>query len=246
MVVKKVGIRTVCALVSLFGLVSCNQISDGQKQSATNATSNASTEARLASAPARSAVRNIPISRAGLSPTSKEISVQSVLTSSRLSNQQNDPTLVPSIVPSSFEQEKWNNRIRLFDSNQTGVFTSNFGWRRLNDRANFHNGVDIWVKPGTEVLAPVSGDVVLSKSAGKQSEIVVRNGEILYTLLHVEPGAGVMVGQRLSKGQIAGKQSSYNHFEYAAYLVPSADPSKRGRDNAINPFALHEQPHLVN
>ncbi len=243
---NQIGFTTVCALASLFTIVSCNQVSDGQKQGAVKATPNSSTVTRLAVPPAPTVMTKKPISSFKAFPISANVSAQSILVSSRQNNQKNDPTLVPSIVPPSFEQEKWNNRIPLFASNQTGVFTSNFGWRRLNDRANFHNGVDIWVKPGTEVLAPVSGDIVLSKSAGKQSEIVIRNGETLYTLLHVEPSPGLVVGQHLSKGQIAGRQSSYNHFEYAAYFVPSADPSKRGRDNAINPFALHEQPHLVN
>jgi murein DD-endopeptidase MepM/ murein hydrolase activator NlpD len=169
-----------------------------------------------------------------------------VITMSRGSDFKNDPDSPPNQVPQSFVQEKWNNRIRLFADDNTGVFTSDFGWRGLNGKANFHQGVDLWCKEGTTVLSPVSGVVVKASSAGKQSEIVVRNGKVLHTLLHVRPITSLEIGQKISKGQVIGKHSSYNHFEYATYVAPGEGDGLRGRTNAVNPFSLHEHGHLVN
>lgn len=235
----------IATVVLLAVLQSCSQFSPSQTTGSAPVSNAQVQQQSLAPAPQKtaSAVQPVVVETVSTGPT--HASLEGLLQSSRLMNARNDPDAYPSVVPPSFEQEKWNNRIGLFQSDSTGVFTSNFGWRRLNGKANFHNGVDVWVKPGTEILVPVSGEVVLAKTAGNQSEVIIRKGGVLHTLLHVKPATGLSVGSTVQRGQVVGYQSDYNHLEYATYIVPNSSLSDRSRDNAINPFVLHAQPHLV-
>ena len=234
------------ASLSLGALISCSQFSPATKSQQSAVTSTTSgTKQTLAPKPQVTQQASKPKVESLWVQVADLHSPQTILFNSRAASAKNDPNISPNVVPPNFQQEKWNNRIPLFNSDSIGVFTSDFGWRQLNGKANFHNGVDVWVKPGTTVLSPVSGEIVLARSAGKASEIVIRKGDLLHTLLHIEPAPSVSKGRENSKGQILGTQSSHNHFEYAVYLVPDGDVSARSRDNAVNPFALHKVAHLV-
>ena len=79
------------------------------------------------------------------------------------SNHSFDPLRQPSRVPENFSQRPWGRELPLISPQVDAVFTSDFGWRRLYGRRDFHSGIDLAAAAGTAIYTPVAGEVLYVK-----------------------------------------------------------------------------------
>ncbi len=98
-----------------------------------------------------------------------------------------DPNKRPALVPLNFRQVPWDNEIALLPVGIDTKLSSDFGWRGLFGSKDFHSGIDIVADAGTEVYTPVSGDVIHVAFDGKDSGVVLFDGERQHTFWHVTP-----------------------------------------------------------
>ncbi len=133
----------------------------------------------------------------------------------------------PPILPPDFNAIRWDNSIPLFRGPTNFFLTSDYGWRRLPDqqKPDFHSGIDINAPAGTEVITPVSGEVIAAINSGYNSFIYVRDTQgVIHNFYHVSPT--LKAGDSVSVGDIVGKVASggNDHLHYARHRgVPVSD-----------------------
>lgn len=158
------------------------------------------------------------------------------------SNLSFNPKLRPDHVPKNFTQEPWSRELPLLDPKVEGILTSDFGWRRLYGKRDFHSGIDIAAPTGTVVFTPVPGKVLYVKHAGTDSGIVINDGERQHTFWHTKPWRGLKEGDWLKKGHSVGtlvEWGSRTHLHYSVHLTGPSDTHKARNDgNAIDPLTL--------
>ena len=158
------------------------------------------------------------------------------------SNHSFDPRRQPSRVPENFSQRPWGRELPLISPQVDAVFTSDFGWRRLYGRRDFHSGIDLATAAGTAIYTPVAGEVLYVKHAGTDSGIVITDGERQHTFWHTTPKAGLKRGDWLEVGYSVGRLVSWGsrtHLHYSVHLTgPSKSHRARSDGNAIDPLTL--------
>ena len=158
------------------------------------------------------------------------------------SNVSFNPQRRPSRVPADFKQEPWGRELPLISPKVEAIFTSDFGWRGLENRRDFHSGIDIAAPPGTAIFTPVSGEVLYVKYAGTDSGIVISDGERQHTFWHTTPRAGLKRGDWIKAGYTVGTLASWGrrtHLHYSVHLTgPSKSHKVRNDGNAIDPLTL--------
>jgi rare lipoprotein A len=103
--------------------------------------------------------------------------------------------------------------------------TSEFGWRTLFKKKNFHNGIDYGVPIGTPVKAPTSGKVsnVFNDAGGgltvTLSNINAAGQKVEQSFLHlsqslVKVGDVVRQGQVIAKSGNSGSRTTGEHLDY--------------------------------
>ena len=122
------------------------------------------------------------------------------------------------------------------------ILTSDFGWRGLYNKRDFHSGIDIAAAAGTVIYTPVPGQVLYVKHAGTDSGIVITDGERQHTFWHTQPAQGLKRGDWLERGYRVGtlvKWGSRTHLHYSVHLTGPSDTHKARNDgNAIDPLTL--------
>lgn len=153
-----------------------------------------------------------------------------------------DPALRPRYVPKSFDQVAWTHEIPLLSPKVDAILTSDFGWRGLYGRTDYHSGIDIAADAGTRIYTPVSGEVLYVKHAGTDSGLVVTDGERQHTFWHTRPASGLRKGQWIKAGTPVGTLvawGSRTHLHYSVHLTgPSKSSKARNDSNAIDPLTL--------
>lgn len=165
-----------------------------------------------------------------------------------------DPNKRPRKLPSPFVKQPWDNEIPLLADEATAQLSSDFGWRTLNRRHDFHSGIDIVAAPGATVFTPVTGEVIHTKVAGTDSGIVVFDGERQHTFWHTRPGKGLRVGQKVDLGDAVGTLVPWGtrtHLHYSVHLTGNTKSQRARKDsNAIDPLTLvqrlREQAYALN
>ncbi|AOT72688.1 M23 family metallopeptidase [Geosporobacter ferrireducens] len=104
-----------------------------------------------------------------------------------------------------------------------GRITSKFGYRKspLNGRREFHSGLDIANKQGTEILAAGNGIITFSGwNAGYGNTVIISHGHGYRSVYAHNKENLVEVGQRIQKGDVIAKMGStgrstgsHLHFE---------------------------------
>ena len=165
-----------------------------------------------------------------------------------------DPNKRPRKLPSPFVKQPWDNEIPLLADKATAQLSSDFGWRTLNRRHDFHSGIDIVAAPGATVFTPVTGEVIHTKVAGTDSGIVVFDGERQHTFWHTRPGKGLRGGAESGSGRCcrhAGAVGTRTHLHYSVHLTGNTKSQRARKDsNAIDPLTLvqrlREQAYALN
>ena len=165
-----------------------------------------------------------------------------------------DPNKRPRKLPRPFVKQPWDNEIPLLADEVTAQLSSDFGWRTLNRRHDFHSGIDIVAAPGATVFTPVTGEVIHTKVAGTDSGIVVFDGERQHTFWHTRPGTGLRVGQKVDLGDAVGTLVPWGtrtHLHYSVHLTGNTKSQRARKDsNAIDPLTLvqrlREQAYALN
>ena len=165
-----------------------------------------------------------------------------------------DPGKRPRKLPSPFVKQPWDNEIPLLADEVTAQLSSDFGWRSLNRRHDFHSGIDIVAAPGATVFTPVTGEVIHTKFAGTDSGVVVFDGERQHTFWHTRPPKDLQVGQRVDLGDLVGTLVPWGtrtHLHYSVHLTGNTKSQRARKDsNAIDPLTLvqrlREQAYALN
>ncbi|MDJ0900248.1 MAG: peptidoglycan DD-metalloendopeptidase family protein [Xenococcus sp. MO_188.B8] len=92
----------------------------------------------------------------------------------------------------------------------TATITSGFGWRNIFGRQDFHEGIDIAAKGGSDVLAVRSGVVKYIKPLADQMQVAVESindagDRVVEWFIHLGQKLNVAVGDRVSAGQKIGE-----------------------------------------
>lgn len=158
------------------------------------------------------------------------------------SNHSFNPQRRPSRVPADFRQEPWGRELPLIAPHVDGILTSDFGWRGLDNRRDFHSGIDIAAPAGTVIYTPISGEVLYVKYAGTDSGIVISDGERQHTFWHTRPRTGLKQGDWIKAGNAVGYLVNWGrrtHLHYSVHLTgPSKSHRARNDSNAIDPLTL--------
>jgi len=142
----------------------------------------------------------------------------------RLVWEDGDPNSHPPANPDPFQKRDWDNRCRVFESVK-GEITSDRGWREgPGGVPQWHNGLDIGVPVGTNVLNVELGIVahVNRHATGGKTGVYVRSGNILRQYWHVDPAGSIEIGQEIQAGQLLGVTANYPrpHLHFARYNQP--------------------------
>lgn len=139
----------------------------------------------------------------------------------------------------------FNDEIPFFRRGVGDEVSSDFGWRNLWGRADFHCGVDVTAPIGARVLAVTEGEVTFIRSAGSRGGIVVYNNGRQYTYWHVVPARGLEPGDRIRPGQTIGRLADWGgntHLHYGIYLTGNdRHPIARETTNCVDPMQLAHQ-----
>jgi len=153
-----------------------------------------------------------------------------------------DPDKRPSLVPLNFRQQSWNNEIALLPEDVEARLSSDFGWRGLFGRQDFHSGIDIVAAAKTDVFTPVSGEVIHVAFDGKDIGVVIYDGERQYTFWHVTPDDSIAKGDQIKAGSNVGylvDLGRSTHLHYSIHLTgPTTDQKDRNDTNAVDPLSL--------
>jgi len=108
-----------------------------------------------------------------------------------------------------------------------GIITSDFGWRRIKRRKEFHPGVDIGAPYGSKVVAAADGYVLFSGWVrGYGNTVVLYHGFGYITLYAHMATVAVKRGERVPKNGIVGYVGSsgrttgpHLHYEVIKYGI---------------------------
>lgn len=158
------------------------------------------------------------------------------------SNASFNPRKRPSSVPKDFDQQPWSRELPLIAPYEDAIFTSDFGWRRLNNKRDFHSGIDIAADVGTVIYTPVTGEVIHVKNSGTDSGLVLTDGERQHTFWHIQPHPTLKKGDEIKAGYSVGRLvdwGSRTHLHYSVHLTgPSKSHKARNDSNAMDPLTL--------
>ena len=153
-----------------------------------------------------------------------------------------DPRLRPRRLPRAFVQVPWSYDIPLISPRMEAVLTSDFGWRNLYGRIDYHSGIDISPRPSTRTYTPVSGEILYVKRNGTDSGVVISDGDRQHTFWHIRPARGLRKGHWISSGSVVGTMipwGSRTHLHYSVHLTgPTKSAKDRNDTNAIDPLTL--------
>lgn len=97
--------------------------------------------------------------------------------------------------------------------------TSPFGWRILNGKNDYHNGVDLVGTDDITVISPLDGTVILSAygtECGNQVQIYTRSGRTMF-FCHLKSRT-VRVGDKITRGQTVGIMGATGTKCFGAHL----------------------------
>ena len=169
------------------------------------------------------------------------VSYSTVRQRSISSDPYNDPARRPRSMPDRPDYP-FNNAIPFFPKNAGQYVSSDFGWRNLYGRLDFHCGIDVPAKIGTPIIAVTDGTVTLSRRAGSKGGIIMHYAGRQYTYWHTVPAKWVKDGTRVRRGQRIGTLANWGnntHIHYAVYLTEGAtSPNARKDRNCVDPMDL--------
>jgi len=169
------------------------------------------------------------------------IAYEQVRSRSVSSSDQRDPRREPRTIetPPSYP---FNDTIPFFPAGVGTDVSSDFGWRMLWGRADFHCGVDVLAPVGTPVLAVVGGEITFVRTAGHRGGVVLYVDGRQYTYWHVTPRDGLEPGDQVRAGQQIGTLADWGnntHIHYGIYLTGEDDhPNAREITNCVDPMQL--------
>lgn len=162
---------------------------------------------------------------------------------------EHDPNRRPARLPFEFSKRPWLNRIPLLDDPRLGVMSSDFGWRNLNGRKDFHGGIDILTSKYTAVKSTIWGRVVHINRRGYRGGLVIAASTgRLYTFWHMYPLRALKEGTSVSPGQTVGRvapSGKRTHLHYAIHNVFDGNWKKRHDRNAVDPMFIHRVPRIT-
>ncbi len=108
-----------------------------------------------------------------------------------------------------------------------GIITSDYGWRRIRGRREFHAGVDIGAPYGSKVVATAPGYVLFAGWVrGYGNTVVIYHGYGYVTLYAHMSSVAVKRGELVSKNRVVGYVGSsgrttgpHLHYEVIKYGV---------------------------
>lgn len=137
-------------------------------------------------------------------------------------------------------------------------FLNNFGGHSKTYGSGNHEGVDIGASEGQDVYAVEDGTVTvvdLTDDAGESVGLGVRmisDSEVQYRYYHLSAVAGgLVVGQRVSAGQIIGYVGDTGNATPGGYHLhfevrPNAESTSRPYDTPVDPAPLLAIPSVCN
>ncbi|RPH15954.1 MAG: M23 family metallopeptidase [Alphaproteobacteria bacterium TMED89] len=153
-----------------------------------------------------------------------------------------DPDKRPRIIPLNFRQQPWHNEIALLPDDIEARLSSDFGWRGLFGKRDFHSGIDIVADAKTDVFTPIGGEVIHLAYNGTHSGVVIADGERQYTFWHMTPAKSLSKGDKVEEGACVGQLVDLGrstHLHYSIHLTgPTMDHKDRKDSNAVDPLSL--------
>ncbi|MCX8193781.1 MAG: peptidoglycan DD-metalloendopeptidase family protein [Candidatus Pacearchaeota archaeon] len=116
------------------------------------------------------------------------------------------------------------------------LITSCFGYRTLEGKKDFHDGIDIAAKKGDKVYAVAGGKVIRIKRDCKEEDkkcndgfgngVVIKHSDTLFSAYNHLNGVNVNVGQEIMEGQEIGEVGSTGystgpHLDFKVYIRES-------------------------
>ena len=157
-----------------------------------------------------------------------------------------DPTARPRSKPQDFDKLAWDHSLPFLDYSQQAEFSSDFGWRNLWGRRDFHGGVDLMAPVGTPIKAITDGKIAYLEKSGKNSGIVLQgvgqHSGHYFTYWHMTPVRNWKEGDYVRPGQVLGGLANWGantHLHYAVHQSSSPNYKSRSDKNALHPLLYH-------
>ena len=158
----------------------------------------------------------------------------------------------PNKAPTEYKNQPWDHTLPFLDKDQVAEFSSDFGWRSLWGRRDFHGGIDVMAPAGTPIKAITDGKIVYTEDAGKNGGVVIegldKHKGHFFTYWHMTPGRGWLKGDVIRKGQKIGTLASWGsntHLHYAVHISQGPNYKARTDKNAVHPLLYHSNLKLA-
>lgn len=158
----------------------------------------------------------------------------------------------PSVAPTDFVKKPWDHSLPFLSKEQKAAFSSDFGWRSLWGRRDFHGGIDVMAPKGTPIKAITNGKIIYLEKAGKNGGVVIegmgKHKGHFFTYWHMSPARGWAEGDVIRQGQKIGALANWGantHLHYAVHKADGSNYKARTDKNAVHPLLYHSSQKLA-
>lgn len=169
-----------------------------------------------------------------------------ILTAMRRMDQQFDVRKRPRRTPKEWVKRPWDHSLPFLLADQKADYSSDYGWRSLWGRKDFHGGIDIMAKKGTPIFAVSDGILEYAESAGRNGGLVLRgqgrDQGYHFTYWHIRPSAKLRQGQAVRRGQLVGHIANWganSHLHYAVHATEGKSYKARSDSASLHPLLYH-------
>ncbi len=166
----------------------------------------------------------------------------------RRMDSQFDATKRPRRTPKEWVKRPWDHSLGFLLPDQKAEYSSDYGWRSLWGRKDFHGGIDVMARKGTPVFAITDGWLEYAESAGRNGGLVLKgqgqHAGFHFTYWHIQPSAKLRQGQQVRKGQLLGRIANWganSHLHYAVHATDGQSYKARKDSRSIHPMLYHRR-----
>ncbi len=171
-----------------------------------------------------------------------------LLTAMRRMDPQFDATKRPRRTPQEWVKRPWDHSLGFLLADQKAEYSSDYGWRSLWGRKDFHGGIDVMARKGTPVFAITDGWLEYAESAGRHGGLVLKgqgqHAGYHFTYWHIQPSSKLRQGQQVRKGQLLGRIANWganSHLHYAVHATDGQSYKARKDSRSIHPMLYHRK-----
>jgi murein DD-endopeptidase MepM/ murein hydrolase activator NlpD len=169
-----------------------------------------------------------------------------IMSAMRRMDQQFDVQKRPRRTPKEWVKRPWDHSLPFLLADQKADYSSDYGWRSLWGRKDFHGGIDIMAKKGTPIFAVTDGVLEYAENAGRNGGLVLRgqgrDQGYHFTYWHIQPSGKLHQGQQVRKGQLLGRIANWganSHLHYAVHATDGQTYKARSDKASLHPLIYH-------